>query len=107
MDEYAGSLVSQPAYQASFAIAASGSPIATVACIQTWEEDFRADLAAIDVPVLAIHGDQDRVLPIGRTGNRLPSALGDVRYLVIAGGPHAIPWTHADQVNGALLEFLK
>jgi non-heme chloroperoxidase len=27
--------------------------------------------------------------------------------LVIEGGPHAIAWTHGDQVNQALLGFLK
>jgi hypothetical protein len=27
--------------------------------------------------------------------------------VVIEGGPHAIPWTHADQVNTALLDFLR
>jgi pimeloyl-ACP methyl ester carboxylesterase len=26
---------------------------------------------------------------------------------VIEGGPHAIPWTHAEQVNTALLDFLR
>ena len=26
--------------------------------------------------------------------------------VVIEGGPHAIAWTHADQVNRALLGFL-
>jgi hypothetical protein len=26
---------------------------------------------------------------------------------VINGGPHAIAWTHTDQVNRALLTFLK
>jgi pimeloyl-ACP methyl ester carboxylesterase len=26
---------------------------------------------------------------------------------VIEGGPHAIPWTHADQVNTALLDFIR
>jgi non-heme chloroperoxidase len=27
--------------------------------------------------------------------------------VVIEGGPHAIPWTHAGQVNTALLDFLR
>ncbi len=27
--------------------------------------------------------------------------------LVVEGGPHAIPWTHAGQVNTALLDFLR
>lgn len=25
----------------------------------------------------------------------------------VEGGPHAIPWAHADQVNTALLDFLR
>jgi hypothetical protein len=28
------------------------------------------------------------------------------RSTVIAGGPHAIIWTHADEVNQALLDFI-
>jgi len=30
-----------------------------------------------------------------------------VRLVVVEGGPHAIPWTHAGQVNTALLDFLR
>jgi len=30
-----------------------------------------------------------------------------VQLVVVEGGPHAIPWTHADQVNTALLGFLR
>ena len=33
--------------------------------------------------------------------------ISDVRLVVIAGGPHGIPWTHADQVNTALLDFVR
>jgi non-heme chloroperoxidase len=32
--------------------------------------------------------------------------LSNPRSIVIAGGPHAITWTHADQVNQALLDFI-
>jgi non-heme chloroperoxidase len=38
-----------------------------------------------------------------KTVRRLPK---DMRLVVVEGGPHAIPWTHADQVNTALLDFL-
>jgi non-heme chloroperoxidase len=107
MDMYGGSLVSDPAFQASFAIAAAASPIAAVACIGTGLTDFRADIASLDVPVMVVQGDQDRILPIGNTGNRLPGLIEGLRYVVIEGGPHAIAWTHAEQVNAALLEFLK
>jgi non-heme chloroperoxidase len=29
-----------------------------------------------------------------------------LQLVVIDGGPHAIAWTHADQVNSALLKFM-
>jgi hypothetical protein len=32
--------------------------------------------------------------------------LANARSTVIAGGPHAIIWTHADEVNQALLDFI-
>jgi pimeloyl-ACP methyl ester carboxylesterase len=64
------------------------------------------DLATISVPVLVIQGDQDRVLPYEATGSRLPALLKNARSTVIAGGPHAIIWTHADEVNRALLDFI-
>jgi non-heme chloroperoxidase len=30
-----------------------------------------------------------------------------MHLVVVEGGPHAIAWTHADQVNIALLDFLR
>jgi non-heme chloroperoxidase len=77
-----------------------------VACISTWQTDFRADLACIDVPVLVIQGDDDQVLPVSKTGERLPGMVKDLEIVVIEGGPHAIPWTHADQVNNSLVKIL-
>jgi non-heme chloroperoxidase len=78
-----------------------------VACIPTWATDFRADLPRNDVPTLVIQGDADNVLPLDKTGKRLAGLIADVQLVVIEGGPHAIPWTHAAQVNTALLEFLR
>ncbi len=105
-DTLRGTLVSDQAYQASWNLAASASAIAAVACIPTWETDFRADLPKIDVPVMVIQGDDDRVLPYAKTGQRLAGLITDVQTVVIDGGPHAIPWTHADQVNSALQKFI-
>ena len=65
-----------------------------------------ADLHKIEVPMLVIHGDDDHVLPYAKTGARLAGLISNVQTVVIAGGPHAIAWTHADQVNNALLKFL-
>jgi len=106
MDVYAGTLVSEQAFQASWNLASTMSATAAVACIQTWETDFRQDLPKIDVPVLVVQGDADRILPLEKSGKRLPGLIKDVKLAVIDGGPHAISWTHADQVNEALLEFI-
>ncbi len=84
----------------------TASATAAVACIPTWQTDFRADLHKIEVPMLVIHGDDDHVLPYAKTGARLAGLISNVQTVVIAGGPHAIAWTHADQVNNALLKFM-
>jgi non-heme chloroperoxidase len=107
IDTLRGTLVSDQAFQASWNLAVTASATAAVDCIATWATDFRDDLPKIDVPVLVIQGDADQVLPLDKTGKRLPGLIKDVNLVVIEGGPHAIPWTHADQVNTALLNFLR
>jgi non-heme chloroperoxidase len=105
MDVYAGKLVSEQAFTTSFNVAVGASATAAVACIPTWETDFRGDLPKIDVPMLVIQGDADRILPFPNTGKRLPDLI-DCELVVIEGGPHAIAWTHSDQVNNALRQFI-
>ena len=107
MDTLRGTLVSDQAWQASWNLAVTASATAAVACIGTWTTDFRADLPEIDVPILVIQGDADQVLPLDKTSKRLPGLIKDVQLVVVEGGPHAIPWTHAGQVNTALLDFLR
>jgi non-heme chloroperoxidase len=106
MDVLGGDLVSDEAFQASLTVATAASAAAAVECIATWQTDFRADLAKLDVPLLVIQGDADRILPYPNTGQRLPGLVRDMELIVIDGGPHAIAWTHADRVNTALLQFL-
>jgi non-heme chloroperoxidase len=106
-DTLRGTLISDQAFQTSWNLAVTASATAAVACIATWATDFRADLPEIDVPILVIQGDADQVLPLDKTGRRLPGLIKDAQLVVIEGGPHAIPWTHAAQVNTALLAFLR
>jgi len=106
IDLLGGTRVSDQAWQNSFYTALSASPHAALGGVAACREDFRADLATISVPVLVIQGDQDRVLPCEATGARLPALLNHARLTLIAGGPHAVIWTHADQVNRALLDFI-
>ncbi|WP_106403187.1 alpha/beta fold hydrolase [Actinocorallia populi] len=106
-DILGGTRIGFDALRASFAVATAAGPIATHNSVASWTADFRDDLAKFDVPVLAVQGDNDRIMPIAVTGDRLKEHLHDLRYEVIEGGPHAIHWTHAEEVNAALLDFLR
>src|SRR5215467_14572641 len=98
-DVHLGKRVSEQAIQASWNVAASASPIASVACVPTWYEDFRADVARIDVPTLVIHGDSDRIVPLAAAGARTAKLVKDARLVTIKDGPHAVNWTHAEELN--------
>src|SRR5271163_1700631 len=104
-DVWLGKRVSEQAIQASWNIAAGSSATASVACVPTWHEDFREDLARIDVPTLVIQGDADRILPITATGARTAKLIKGARQVVVKDGPHCVTWTHAEEVNAELLRF--
>lgn len=92
--------------QASWNVAIGASAYGTLACVSAWLTDFRNDLPHIDVPTLIIHGDADRILPAAATAARLPTLIRDARLVLVPEGPHGLLWTHAGEVNTALLEFL-
>jgi non-heme chloroperoxidase len=98
--------ISEQAWQNSFITAVGASAYAAYACVDTWLTDFRADLPKIDVPVLLIHGDADRILPYASTAARLPGLIKDLTFVTVEGGPHNVAWTFPDVVNPALLDFL-
>jgi non-heme chloroperoxidase len=106
VDALEGKRISHEAVQASWNLAAGASAAASLACVPTWYEDFRQDLARIDVPTLVLHGDSDRILPLEAAGARTAQLVKGARLVVVKGGPHAINWTHAEEVNAELLKFL-
>jgi non-heme chloroperoxidase len=105
-DVFMGMRISEQAVQASWNLAASASPAATLACVPTWHEDFRNDLARIDVPTLVIHGDADRIVPFKASGEKTAKLVKGARLVAIKDGPHAVNWTHAEEVNAELVNFL-
>ena len=105
-DAYLGTRVSEQAVQASWNVAASASPAASLACVPTWHEDFRNDVARIDVPTLVIHGEADRIVPFAAAGQRTAKLIKGARLVAIKDGPHNIAWTHAEEVNSELVNFL-
>ena len=102
-----GTRVSEQAVKASWNVAVGSSPTASYACVPTWYEDFRKDLARINVPTLVIHGDADRIVPLSASGQRTAKLVQGARLVVVKNGPHNIAWTFPDEVNPALLSFLK
>jgi non-heme chloroperoxidase len=105
-DVHLGKRISEQALQASWNVAAMASATASLACVPTWHEDFRQDVARTDVPTLVIHGDADRIVPFSAAGQRTAKLIRGARLAVIKDGPHAVSWTHADEVNAELLGFL-
>ncbi|MEU6009684.1 alpha/beta hydrolase [Streptomyces sp. NPDC047453] len=105
-DENLGARLGTQTLDAFVDLAATASTRARVSVIPTWITDFRADIAAIDVPVLIVHGDRDRLLPIDATARSLRRLLPQATYIEIADAPHGLLWTHSEEVNRALLRFL-
>jgi non-heme chloroperoxidase len=105
-DVYLGKRVSEQAMQNSWNVACISSATASLACVPTWGEDFRKDVAKIDVPTLVIQGDADRIVPFASSGQRTAKLIKGAELHVIKDGPHNIAWTHADEVNEALTQFL-
>ena len=106
LDDNLGSRISEEALRNSWNVAASSGAHASAAAPLTWPTDFRADIAAITVPALIVHGTADNILPIDKTGRKFAELLPDATYAEVEGAPHGLLWTHADEVNEHLLGFL-
>lgn len=85
-----------------------GSLKAHYDCIKAFSEtDFRADLARMTVPTLVLHGDDDQIVPIDITGKAAAARLPQGVLQIVAGAPHGLCTTHKEEVNRALLDFIR
>ena len=107
VDLLRGKRISDQAVQLSWNIAAGASPKGTLDCVSAWLTDFRKDLTRFDIPALVVHGDSDRIVPIEASGRRTSELVKESTLAVIEGAPHGLNWTHAEDVNRSLLDFLK
>ncbi|MCF7553560.1 alpha/beta fold hydrolase [Pseudonocardia sp. WMMC193] len=98
--------ISRAALRQNFRVAADAGAYATLHCVDSWQEDFRDDLRAIEVPLLVLHGTEDTNIPIVFGARRVPEFVPAAEVVEIEGGPHGIAVTHAEIVNPALLEFV-
>jgi pimeloyl-ACP methyl ester carboxylesterase len=110
LDENLGSRISQEVVTASWNTATRSAPVAAYAVVSAWIEDFRADVEAVRAagkPSLILHGTKDNILPIDATARPFHEAFPEAEYVEIEGAPHGLLWTHAAEVNEALLAFVK
>lgn len=84
-----------------------GSPLATLDCVRLFSEtDFRADLAAIRVPTLVIHGTSDATVPLEVSGRRTAASIAGARLVEYQGAPHGLFYTERNKLNADLLGFI-
>jgi non-heme chloroperoxidase len=77
-------------------------------CVAAFSEtDFTADLKAIDVPVLVLHGEDDQVVPIDASARQAIKLLKNGKLITYPGFPHGMATTEAETINADLLAFFK
>lgn len=80
---------------------------ATVDCVRSFSEtDFRDDLKKINIPVLIIHGDADKIVPINISGDKTAAIIPHAKYLVYKNVPHGLFITEKEKLNADLISFI-
>ena len=71
------------------------------------ETDQTDDLRAITVPILAMQGDDDQIVPYRDASLLQVKLLKNGALKIYPGDPHGMLTTHADIINPDLLAFIK
>lgn len=71
------------------------------------KEDYTDDLKQISVPVLAMNGEADQIVPYRTSGPRAVELVRNGTLKTYPGYPHGMPTTHADTINADLLAFIQ
>ena len=61
----------------------------------------------ITVPVLALNGEADQIVPCATAGPRAVELVKNGTVKTYAGFPHGMPTTQADTINADLLAFIQ
>lgn len=98
--------LSAPAIAAIEAAAMQASLRATVEVYRTlFSTDQHAELAAVDVPALVLHGDRDPVADLELCGRRTADLIPGARLLTYEKGSHGMAFTHRERLTMDLLAF--
>lgn len=98
--------VSTPYLEYFRTLAEVALPRATQQCaIAFANTDFRADVKAVNVPTLIIHGDSDKTVPIEASSERTAKMIPNSIYKVYEGAPHGLFYTDRKQLNQDIIDF--
>jgi len=77
-------------------------------CIHEFSEvDYTADLRAISVPTLVLHGDDDQIVPIDASGRMSADIVPNARLLVYEGSGHGLAQVEPERFNADVLDFIR
>ncbi|WP_317195715.1 alpha/beta fold hydrolase [Pontibacter aydingkolensis] len=100
--------VSEELLEYDWAIASAASPRATIETAKAWANtDFRQELRNVTVPTLIIHGDDDQIVPIETSSDHSSKEIRNNKYIKIKDAPHGLFLTHKEELNTALINFLR
>jgi pimeloyl-ACP methyl ester carboxylesterase len=77
-----------------------GKGLDALACV-----DLRESVRHLDLPVLVVHGSEDRVIP-AQAGRELAEAIPGARWELLTGQGHALPWRPPSGLGTRVKEFL-
>ena len=84
------------------------SPKATIECMRAnMKGDLRADMRAVALPTLIIHGGKDLVSPIDKTARKTAEAIAGSELRVYEDAPHGLVITHRERLTHDLLAFIR
>ena len=93
---------------ASWTVAIEASLKATLECAKSFATtDFRADLAAFNVPTLVIHGSSDKTVPIEASGRAAAKGIAQSNLIEYEGAPHGLFATEKQRLTIDLLDFIR
>lgn len=104
-DELRGSLISESALQAAWNQASDTSMVSALSALDAWTTDFSDDLQRIEVPLMVLQGTADRIHGPASSASLVDQTLPGTQVILVENAPHGLQWTHAVQVNAALLRF--
>jgi pimeloyl-ACP methyl ester carboxylesterase len=70
------------------------------------DADLRPEMADIALPTLILHGTNDASAPIELTGKRCAQLIRGSELKIYEGAPHGLFFTHNEQINRDLLNFI-